>query len=182
MKDEREVANKDHTAKTWMRDSIVWYSQRITKKLGKKRFQQYLDAFDYGNRDFDDGLTTAWWKPAPDAKGAIQISAYEQVEFLKKLWKGTLLAKPRAMKLARETTYLETSPNGYKLHGKTGSNFFDKKRDRRQGWFIAHLERGGEEYIVVTNFSDSKPTDEKGYGGLRAKEITKQILAEEGLW
>jgi beta-lactamase class D len=180
--DAREEVNRDHSAKTWMRDSVVWYSQRITQKLGKRRLEMFLQSFRYGNQDLRGGLTQAWLLPPTTEKGALKISAYEQVEFLKHLWTDSLPASKRSMRLAREITFLETSSNGFALHGKTGSNFYDADRKVHMGWFIAHVQNGEQEYIAVTNFSDLGPTEIPGYGGLRAKRITLQILTDLGLW
>lgn len=182
VKDSRPEANRDHDARSWMRDSIVWFSQRITKKLGLVTVQSYLDKFSYGNKDMSAGITKAWLV-APSAKAsALKISAYEQVEFMKKLWKLELPATARSQRLTQEITYLETSPNGFKMNGKTGSNFHDKSHKVHLGWFISHLQKGDQEYITVANFSDLGPTNAKGYGGMRVREITKKILADEGLW
>jgi len=181
-KDTRDVANQDHNAKTWMSDSIVWFSQRITQKLGKKKFQNYLNTFDYGNKDLSAGITEAWLVSPSDKRPALKISAYEQVEFMKKLWTDQLPASPRAMQLTRDITYIETSPNGFKLNGKTGSNFHDKQKKVHLGWFISHIKKADQEYIAVANFSDLNPVENKGYGGLRVREITKKILFDSGLW
>lgn len=181
-KDEREAVNHDHNAKTWMRDSVVWFSQRITPKLGKKRFQKYLDQFNYGNKDISAGIKTAWLVLPNDPGPALKISAYEQVDFMKKLWANKLPASARAIQLTKEITFLETSPKGFRLSGKTGSSFYDKDRKVALGWFVSHLEKEDKEYLAVTNFRDLEPFPEKSYGGLRAKEVTKQILTDQGLW
>lgn len=181
-KDIREESNRDHNAKTWMRDSIVWYSQRITPKMGKKKFQNYLDQFNYGNKDLNGGITQAWLVSPASSGPALKISGYEQIDFMKKLWTNQLPVSPRSMQLTRDITFIETSPNGFQLHGKTGSNFYDKERKIHLGWFISHLQKGDQEYIVVTNLSDLGPTEAKGYGGMRARELTKKILADNSLW
>jgi beta-lactamase class D len=181
-KSTRPESNHDHDAKSWMRDSIVWFSQRLTSKIGEEKLQAYLNSFNYGNKDLKAGITEAWLV-APTSKGpSLKITAYEQVDFMKKLWTNSLSASPRSMTLTRDITYLETSPNGFKLSGKTGSNFYDKAHKQAFGWFIAHLEKDGLEYIVVTNFRDLKPSKSKLYGGARAKETTKQILGDLKLW
>lgn len=181
-KDTREVANHDHNVKTWMRDSIVWFSQRLTPQLGAERLKKYLHDFQYGNEDMSAGITQAWLV-APDAKGpALRISAFEQVEFMKGLWTDNLAVSPRAMQLARAITYLETSPKGFRLSGKTGSNSYDNQEEMRLGWFIAHIDNGQQEYIAVTNFSDLVPAADGSYGGVKAREITKKILSDQGLW
>lgn len=178
----REEVNRDHTAATWMSQSVVWYSQKITPRLGKNKFQKYLNNFDYGNKDLRGGITNAWLVGASSKEPALRISAYQQIDFMKKLWTDNLPASKRAMQLTRNITYLETSPKGFKLNGKTGSNFYDKARKQHLGWFISHIQNGDQEYLAVTNISDLAPVETKGYGGIRAKEITKKILAEQGLW
>lgn len=178
----RPEVNRDQNAQTWMRDSVVWFSQRLAVRLGPKKFQSYLDRLEYGNRDLSAGLTSAWLI-SPAAKGsALKISGYEQIEFLKKLWRDQLPASKRSQALTREITYLETSPQQFRLSGKTGSNFYDKDRKVHLGWFIGHLQKGDQEYLVVTNLSDREPTDQPGFGGARAKAIAKTILADLKLW
>ncbi|MES2802640.1 MAG: hypothetical protein V4654_09135 [Bdellovibrionota bacterium] len=72
-----------------LKDSIVWFSKRITTRLGQK-----------------------------------------------KLWTGDLLVSKKSITLTREINYLETSPNGFKISGKTGSDFYDKDQKFHFGWFI----------------------------------------------
>lgn len=178
---EREVANHDQNAKTWMKDSIVWFSQRLTPQIGEKKLKEYLHAFHYGNEDMSAGITQAWLV-RPDAAGpSLKISAYEQAEFMKALWLGALPASKQAIAMTRDITYLETSSKGFRLSGKTGSNYYNSGK-RRLGWFIAHADNGEKEYIAVTNFSDLVDSMESSYGGVKAKEITKKILSDLGLW
>ncbi len=48
---------------SWIRNSVVWYSQQVTRSLGAVRFRRYATAFHYGNEDVSgdpgrhDGLT-----------------------------------------------------------------------------------------------------------------------------
>ena len=181
-KDIRAEANQDHDAKTWMRDSVVWFSQRLTPKIGKNKMQKYLNDFDYGNKDLSGGLTQAWLVSPSARTPALKISGYEQVQFMEKLWNDELPASPRSMAITRQITFLEKSPQGFDLSGKTGSNFYDKDKKIHLGWFVSHLQRGNQRYIAVTNISDVKPTNIPGYGGPRAKALTKEILADLNLW
>jgi beta-lactamase class D len=181
-----EQHNHDHNAKSWMRDSVVWFSQKLTPQLGKQKIEKYLHSFHYGNEDFTAGITQAWLVSPGDKAPALKISAYEQVEFMKNLWADRLPASERALKITRQITFLETSPKGFKLSGKTGSNYYDNDYGKEKrlgfGWFISHIENGDQEYVAATNFSDLTPTEAKSYGGPRAKEITKNILFDKGLW
>lgn len=176
-----EAWNGDHNAETWMKNSVVWFSQRLTPMMGQKRTQEYLTKFEYGNKDLSAGLTDAWIEK-PTAPKTLAISPYGQIAFMKKLWQGTLPASQRAMLLTKKIMFLETSPKGFDLSGKTGSNFYDDERKLHLGWFIAHVKKGEKEYLSVMNFSDVKPFEGKGFGGMRAKEMMKEYLAAEGLW
>lgn len=181
-----ESHNHDHNAKTWMRDSVVWFSQRITPQLGKEKIEKYLHSFHYGNEDFSGGITQAWLVNPSDKDPAIKISAYEQVEFMKNLWTDQLPVSKRATRITREITYLETSPKGFKLSGKSGSSFYDHNYQAKErlgfGWFVSHLQNGDQEYITAANLSDLLPTDAKKYGGQRARQMTKDILSDRGIW
>ncbi len=174
--------NKDHNARTWMSHSVVWFSQRLTPKLGEKRFKKYLKDFKYGNQDISHGITDAWLVSPSGPESSLRISPYEQVEFLKALWKDELPVSKRAMELTRKITYRETTPSGFVLSGKTGSNSYDNEGRVQLGWFISHLQRGNEEYIAVVQFSDLVPQKTGTFGGPRAKEMLKEFLLREKLW
>lgn len=174
--------NRDHNAASWMKESVVWFSQELTPMLGKKKFQEYLTKFQYGNRDFSTGITTAWLNSPNDPRGSLGITAFEQIEFMKKLWRNVLPASNESMERTRKITYLETSPRGFRMSGKTGSNGFNPERTIQFGWFIAHVKKGNQEYLAVTNIRDLTPVKGHSFGGPRAREITKLMLKNEGLW
>lgn len=173
--------NQDTDAKKWMTNSTVWFSQRLTPKIGAEKIKKYLKDFHYGNEDMSAGLTVAWLLQPNDPNG-LKITAYEQTEFLKNLWNSQLPVSKRSMELAKSLTFLETSPRGFKLYGKTGSNFFEKDLNVRFGWFVSHVVKDDKKYIAITNFSDNTHSSGEGFGGMQAKEITKAILADQGLW
>ncbi len=181
-REDREALNRDHNAKTWIRDSVVWFSQRLTPQLGEARLQKYLDGFEYGNRDISAGLTLAWLVSPSEKPKGLRLSAYEQIEFLKKLWTDRLPVSARAMQLARDITTLETTPKGYRISGKTGSGAYYGNGKVYLGWFVGHIEGGGQEYLFATNFSDIEPTEARDYPGTRARKLTQTILMEENLW
>lgn len=117
-KEKRKILNRDQDAKSWMSQSVVWFSQRLTTTLGEARLQQYLDNFNYGNKDISAGLADAWLV-SPSQKGrGLRLSPYQQIDFLKKLWTSRLPVSERSMQLARELLFLETTPNGLRVSGK----------------------------------------------------------------
>lgn len=174
--------NRDHNAETWMRDSVVWFSQRLTPLLGEAKIQKYLSDFAYGNANISAGLTDAWLKAPDSNEAALSISAYEQAAFLRKLFDDQLPISATAGVLAKKILYHETSQRGYTLSGKTGSNTYNADKARRFGWFVGYLERGSEAYTIAVNFSDTNATTDSTFGGKVAREIAKTYLRENGLW
>ncbi|MEQ1950726.1 class D beta-lactamase [Mesorhizobium sp. CN2-181] len=138
----------------WMKNSVVWYSQQITQNLGAERFEKYVEALDYGNRDVsgdpgkDNGLERSW------IGSSLKISPVEQVGFLRKLVRGELPVSPAAFNMTARITAQPPLPGGWKLHGKTGSAFPRKAdgsqdRDRAYGWFVGWATRGGKTIVFA---------------------------------
>ena len=80
---------RDHTLASAMRDSVLWYFQRVAERLGAAREREYLKKFDYGNADPTSGLTTFW------LGGSLQISPEEQLRFMRRLYAGESAREPR---------------------------------------------------------------------------------------
>lgn len=174
----RAVWNQDQTPLSWLGNSTVWVSQDLAAKLGKNKIKDYLIKFNYGNQN--NSLSNFW------LDSSLTISADEQLAFMKALLTGKLPVSPIAKGDTRTNMYLETSPRGSHLYGKTGTS---KKTDdgKSQGWFIGFIEKGiplkflteiSQKYIFVLNFSDIQAPTTSDAAGTRAKEITKKLLTK----
>jgi beta-lactamase class D len=159
--------NQDHTLKTAFQNSVVWYYQEVARRIGQERMQQYIDAVGYGNQDITGNPDSFW------LDGAIQISADEQVEFLKKLYQGDLPFSPRSIALVREIMLLEVD-NTHRFSGKTGSGMMDNVYI---GWFVGYEEVNGNVYFFATNLTSTDPET----NGLKAKQILQEILKDQAL-
>ena len=67
--------------KTAFQNSVVWYYQEVARRVGPEEMQHYLDAAGYGNRKVGSQVDLFW------LDGTLRISADEQVEFLKQLYR-----------------------------------------------------------------------------------------------
>jgi beta-lactamase class D len=161
--------NRDTSAQDWLKYSVVWFSQRITPQLGPATITNYLVGFDYGNRDISGGLTNFW------LGSTLKISANEEIEFLKELWRDQLPVSHRAMALTREIIPVEISPSGNRLAGKTGSH-------KTLGWFVGHLDAKDGEYLVAVNYTGGPPPAGKMYPGMIAEDLCQKILEEMQLY
>jgi beta-lactamase class D len=175
----REAWNRDQTAATWMRDSVVWFSQRLTPQLGMDKVKAYLARLDYGNQDMSGGLTRAW------LDSSLLISPDEQLRFWERFWREQLPVSKHAFDMTKKITLVETSPSGWMLHGKTGSGDLPSvtgvDSGLRLGWFVGHVARGDREYVFVTTFTDRVPSGDSRPSGPIAREIALKILGEMGL-
>ncbi len=156
---------KPYNPALWMQNSCVWYSQCVTRALGMERFQHYVDAFGYGNRDLSGGILRAWLTTS------LVISLREQVEFFRKLAAGQLPVSAHAMAMTRRL--IASGPcAGGELFGKTGSGYTDIAKGLQRGWYAGWLEKDGRKYLFAA-LNDHLGA---GYAGLQTKEFMKGVL------
>lgn len=177
----RDVWNRDQTAARWMKDSVVWYSQRLTPMLGMDKVKSYLARFDYGNQDMTGGLTTAW------LSSSLAISPDEQLVLWQRFWREELAVSKHAFAVTKKITLVDSSAAGWMLHGKTGSGRIGSGGSNPDsalwlGWFVGHVARGGREYVFVTTYTDRVVSRDRRPAGWIARDITKKILTKMGLY
>ena len=151
-----ETWKQDHDLATAMRDSVVWYFQRIAERLGRERERHYLKAFEYGNQDASGPLTSFW------LGDSLRITPDEQLAFLRRFFEGRLPVRGDAVRTVREIllqpegrivnamgahAFAEPWPAGTKVLAKTGSA---EDRGRRATWLVGRVERGERAWIFVS--------------------------------
>ncbi len=161
--------NQDHTLKTAIKYSVVWYYQELARQVGKEKMQHYVDAAGYGNKDISGNIDSFW------LDGGLRISANEQVEFLKRFYAGELPFSERSIKIVKELLVQEKT-NTYILSGKTGSVV---RAATYQGWFVGYLESQGDVFFFATNM-ESINSDGLA-NGVAAQKISLEILRGIGL-
>lgn len=183
IKEEREVCRAAQTPASWLKNSCVWFSQDLTRKLGMKRFKKYVDQFNYGNRDVsgdpdaNNGLTRSW------LGSSLKIKPTEQITFLKKLLLGRLPVSQNAQSVTRELLFLEELAGGWKLYGKTGTGYaFNPdgtlNPERHLGWFVGWIQKGSQTRVFAYRSYDDQKYETAG--GPRAREKLKLELKAQG--
>ncbi|WP_323122003.1 class D beta-lactamase [Burkholderia alba] len=164
----------------WIRYSVVWYSRQVGHALGEARFQRYIDAFGYGNRDASgavgkhNGTSVAW------NNSSLRISPLEQIAFLRKVVNRQLPVTPRAFDMTERITGIGTQPDGWDVHGKAGTGSpttaaLDGTYDRAHayGWFVGWASKGTRTLVFARLIQDDVPTAPNA--GVRARDA---LLAE----
>ncbi|HET9481204.1 MAG TPA: penicillin-binding transpeptidase domain-containing protein [Candidatus Polarisedimenticolia bacterium] len=162
---EREVTNRDHTLRSAMEHSVVWYFQRVASGIGKERMRRHLATIGYGNQDLSGGLTRFW------LGSSLAISAEEQLAFMERLAEGDLPFSSGALDAVRTILVLR-SDGGAVLRGKTGSGRGDPDD---LGWFVGYLTNPDGAWAFACNVSG------RGAFGTRARSIVEAVLEERGL-
>lgn len=135
---------------TWLRDSVLWYSREITRKLGTERFAAYLQKLGYGNADIsgdagkNNGLTQAW------IDSSLEISPNEQAAFMLRLVRCSLPVSHDACMKTKAAMPRFAAKGGWTIHGKTGTVLYRGRADGlRTGWFVGWAERGGKRLVFA---------------------------------
>jgi len=169
---------------SWLRNSVVWYSQQTTLKLGKERFEKYLRAFRYGNGDATghpgkgDGLTQSW------LMSSLQISPREQVGFLFDFLEHRLPVSQKAAGLALETIPTYPGEGGWEVHGKSGAGYLTARDgtvtlDRPLGWFVGWAEKGPRR-VVFARFEAGAEKAGLIYGGRCRSAVCSNLVLWAG--
>ncbi|HEX4385498.1 MAG TPA: class D beta-lactamase [Myxococcales bacterium] len=153
---------------SWIKSSVVWYSQRVTEWLGEARFRQYVQAFHYGNEDVigESALQSAW------LSSTLKISPLQQIQFLQKLVNGKLPVSAKAVEMTARLTAAGNF-NGWEVHGKTGSGFPAKPAGgldtaHAYGWYVGWAVKAGRTIVFAYLIQDEKQLEPRA--GLRARE------------
>lgn len=173
------------TPASWMRDSVVWYSQRITEQLGMERFSQYVTAFDYGNQDVSgdpgkgNGLTRSW------LSSSLQISPREQVTFLTKLINGDLPVSVAAITQTKGLMGYGVHGNGWQVFGKTGAGTpfgadGQLQKEQQFGWYVGWAEKDDDRIVFARLMR--LPDPQGTTAGILARDgLIKELTSANGL-
>jgi beta-lactamase class D/beta-lactamase regulating signal transducer with metallopeptidase domain len=169
----------------WLRESVVWYSQQVTLRLGAARVRSYVQAFDYGNRDLasvagmDDAIALSEVSPT------LKISPLEETVFLRKVVNRSLPVSAHAYDMTARLLKLDAPVNGWEVYGKTGTapaQLADGSADEAQyiGWFVGWATKGGRTLVFARLLQ--RPLDSTGpYAGAQSRAAFLSELARRAL-
>lgn len=157
---------------SWIKNSVVWYSQQVTTSLGEARFARYVAEFHYGNEDVSgdpgqhNGLTRAW------LSSSLRISPLEQLAFLERIVRRQIPVSARAYEMTSRITEIDALPDGWDIHGKTGTGAprlpnGAEDWDHAYGWFVGWATKGERTAVFARLIQDEKK--QPVGAGLRAR-------------
>lgn len=159
----------DHTMKTAIENSVVWYYQELARRMGEETMSQFLKQIDYGNNNISSGIDRFW------LCGSLKVSAKEQIQFLKKLYNNELVGFSKESQELVKKIIPKENGDAYKLYGKTGSG--DCFENKVIGWYVGFVETQSGTCIFALNMFGNEFKDVWS----KRKGITKAILKELGV-
>ena len=161
--------NMNHNLRSAFKYSAVWFYQKLARSIGREKYIEYLNKLNYGNKtigDKDDYFWLDW---------SLQISANEQIEFLKKLVKNELPFSQRSIDITKDIMIAEKG-DGYVLRAKTGLG--DTEEGIYTGWYVGYVEAHSNIYVFAMNMEE---TDYEKVKTQVRVDLTKNILRGLGV-
>ncbi len=139
--------NQDQTLKTAFQYSCVWCYQRYALKLNKAKYHDYLNKFNYGNRQIGSDITRFW------LDGELSVSVRGQIDFIRKVYAEDLPVKKQHVQILKEIMLSDVSEQ-YKIWSKTGWSGKD-------GWYVGYLMAGDRVWFFANHIEINKKSDLK---------------------
>ncbi len=157
IKREYPAWNQNHSMRSAITVSAVWFYQELASRIGEQRMKEYVSRAKYGNADISSALTGFWL-----GSGSLKISLNEQVDFLSRFMRNDLEFPLHVMETTKDIITLEKSDT-YRLGGKTGSC-------NGVGWFVGFEQNRDKATVFAFNIKGD------GANGAEAKKIALEYL------
>ncbi len=158
--------NRDQTLESAFRVSCVWCFQELARRVGAEKYRTYLHRSAYGALHEPFEVTTFW------LDGALEISAIEQVAFLRQVYQRTLPFSASSYDALRQIMLVEQTP-AFTLRAKTG---WATRIEPHVGWQVGYVEVPGDVWFFAMNI---EARDEKALP-LR-QQLTRAALQLKGV-
>lgn len=153
--------NQDQNLRSSMRHSVVWVYQKFADSIGEEKEREYLEKVQYGNQD-PTGENPFW------VEGNLRISAYEQIDFLKRLYRNNLPFSVADQRLVKDVMIIEAG-RSWILRGKTGWS-------GTIGWWVGWVVHPTGAVFFALNIDTPNRVDDLP----KREGITRAILASLG--
>ena len=148
--------------------SCVPCYREIARKVGIERMQDYLENLDYGNMDVNTKNLDIFW-----LEGNSKISAFEQIDFLKRLYLSKLPVSEQTESIVKEILLIETTES-HVMRAKTGWSI---QNGTNNGWYVGYLEKHDNVYFFAINIEPSLQFNMDRFPIIR-KEVCHKALKE----
>ncbi len=157
--------NRDHDLRSAFKYSVVPYYQEIARNVGDKRMLEFVQKFDYGNKNIEGGIDRFW------LNGKIRITPMQQLEFLKRIYEEDLPVSKRSLSILKDIMIADSTEN-YILRAKTGTG--NRDNGGYVVWYVGYLERKDNTFFFILNFDAGESNAKLQF----RKDLTYKILRD----
>jgi beta-lactamase class D len=152
--------------------SNVAVFHQLAKREGLPTIKKYVAEFGYGNGQAGDDIERRFW-----LEGPLEISAFEQVAFLRKLATAQLPIRQQTRDWIREILLFKATDD-YRIYAKTG---WVGPKDPQIGWWVGWVQKGESVYpfSLNINIQDSRDAAQRVPIGLDCLASLGIITAQE---
>lgn len=155
--------NQDQTLRSAMRYSTLWVYQGFARHIGEARARTYLRDTRYGNGDPSTRRGDYW------VDGNLRISAMEQVDFLRRLFRNDLPFKVEHQRLVKDLM-VKQATSDWILRAKTGW-------EGSYGWWVGWVELQEGAVFFALNIDTPRRSEDLP----KREQIVRAVLRSMGL-
>jgi len=141
--------NRDNTLRSAVQVSCEPCFRGIAQRIGAAALREWVTRLDYGNHETGGGSELFW------LRGALRITPFQQLDFLRRLDAGKLPLSERTLDVVRDVITLDVGPD-YVLRGKIGSAH-PPDEVMEVGWFVGYVEQGERRMFFATVLDGHSP-------------------------
>ena len=138
--------NKDQTLETAFKVSCLWCYQEIARQVGAEGYEIALAKIDYGNQSIGEEIDIFW------VDGSLEISAVEQIAFLRKLFNNDLPFRQNHVDILKQIMVVEHTEQ-YTIYAKTGWSGFEPQ----VAWYVGFVESDEGKWLFAMNMRVDRP-------------------------
>ena len=179
-----DVWERDHTLRSAIYHSVVWYFQRTARAIGEEKMTELLRAIDYGNADPSSAIDRFWL-----GGGSLQVTGHQQLEFMRRLVADDLPIEPQHMALVRELMVrppdsfsgrmldghsVPTASDQLVFGAKTGTAMLE---DGSVTWLVGHghCDGAGPGYVFVSRVTSNEEVSSRSPAATHGLEALKAL-------
>lgn len=138
--------NSNQTLETAFKVSCVWCYQQVARAIGRDKYESALAELGYGNQSVGEQIDLFW------LDGSLEISAIEQVSFLRKLYNYDVPYQREYVDILR-TIMVDQQTEQYTIHAKTGW----AATEPQVAWYVGFVELEDSAWLFAMNMQVDRP-------------------------
>lgn len=153
-----ESWNSDQTLRSAFENSVVWVYHKLSKKVSREKYKEYLTKAYYGNCDVKTDQTDFW------LNSSLKISMKEQVDFLRNFHNGKLGFPDKATAVVKDIMKCYET-DAYTVYGKTGTG-------QGTNLFVGYVEDHNKNVFYFATYLYNEGSKNE------AKPVTYKIISD----